>query len=69
MSSSGQSAGQQIGGSTPGVGAVASDPATGNFYAVQNSSNSLNIYKIAPDGTTTVFAQKLNQDILMVELW
>ena len=58
LSSSGQSAGQRIGGSTPGVGAVASDPATGNFYAVQNIPSQMNIYKITPDGTTTVFAQK-----------
>jgi hypothetical protein len=59
LSSSGQSAGQQISGSTPDVGAVASDPANGNFYAVQNSNGNMNIYKITPDGTTTVFAQKI----------
>ena len=58
LSSSGQNAGQKIGGSTPDVGAVASDPATGNFYAVQNGPSSRNIYKITPDGTTTVWAQK-----------
>jgi gliding motility-associated-like protein len=56
LSSSGQNAGQKIGGSVPGVGAVANDPATGNFYAVQNSGT--NIYKITPDGTTTIYAQK-----------
>ena len=57
LSSSGQNAGQKIGGSTPNVGAVASD-ANGNFYAVQNSNTNSNIYKITPDGTTTVWAQK-----------
>ena len=56
LSSSGQNAGQQIGGSVPNVGAVASNTATGDFYAVQNSGS--NIYKITPDGTTTVFAQR-----------
>jgi hypothetical protein len=57
FSSSGQSAGLRIGGSTPEVGAVASD-ANGNFYAVQNPANFNNIYKITPDGTTIVWAQK-----------
>jgi len=56
LSTSGQSAGQQIGDNVPSVGAVASDPATGNYYAVQQTGTG--IYKITPDGTTTLYATK-----------
>jgi len=57
LSSFGESEGRRIGGSTPVVGAVGSDT-NGNFYAVQNLAANTNIYKITPDGTTTVWAQK-----------
>jgi gliding motility-associated-like protein len=54
--SNGQAAGQQIGTEVTGVGPVAIDSETGNYYAVQNQGNG--IYKITPDGTTTLYATR-----------
>ena len=55
LSSSAQTNGQQIGSTISGPGAVTGD-LNGNIYVVQN--NGTNIYKITPDGTTSVFATK-----------
>lgn len=55
LSSSAQTNGQQIGGTVIQPGAVTGD-LNGNIYVVQN--NGTGIYKITPNGTTTLFATR-----------
>ena len=55
LSLNAQTNGQQIGSDISGPGAVTGD-LNGNIYVIQNSGTG--IYKITPDGTTTLYAQK-----------